>query len=60
MNIFWSRIFIILAAPFVLPYSYLSVLCSEIRRAFRYAWLEVRIECEWIRDSWHNGTQRRT
>ena len=41
---FFVRSMLTAGLPFVLFYAFVSVLCVEILRAFKYAWLEVRIE----------------
>jgi len=42
----------IIAAPFLLSFAFFWTLIKEIRRAFWYAWLEVRIEVESAQTYW--------
>ncbi|NTB01592.1 hypothetical protein [Agrobacterium tumefaciens] len=47
-----ARLFVILVAGAVLPYSFLSALCREIGQAFKSAWLEMLCELPSIRRAW--------
>jgi hypothetical protein len=54
------RIFLALSLIVILPWAYVSELFRGIRRAFLYAWLDVRIEMESARELWDNGPRKET
>lgn len=47
-----ARAFIILVAPPVLVFTFFYVLAKEIRTAFKWSWIQVRIEMDSIKRSW--------
>jgi hypothetical protein len=52
----WKRrAFILLVAPLILPWAYVSTLAKGMVNAFWYARQEVRIELEQMRMAWREG-----
>jgi hypothetical protein len=56
------RIALVAIFPFILAWSFIATLVYEIGQAFKYAWLEVRIETGGFRKEWRRPglTSKRT
>lgn len=53
------RVLLLIAAPVVIVWAFVSTLTREIAMAFVYAWLEVRIEASALAHAWRTNSLKR-